>query len=247
MFKKYLPVTLFFLVSFTTFQSKSDFSLFNIFNSKTGVKMVDNSSYQEECGSCHFSYQPGLLPSRSWLKLMSNNELSNHFEEDITFENKEIARKLTNYLVKNSTDNSNYRRSVKINKSIQPDKTYLRVSKTPYIKRKHYEISKEVLNQEAVGSLANCTACHNNAEDGDYNEDSVTIPSIVAGYISDELNKKPDGYEGNIKLSTQPYRIISTKVKESGEYKKLCRMVSFKTLNKFKVKTFCKYKEGNWF
>ena len=98
MFKKYLPVVLFFLASFAALQSKSDFSLSNIFSSKTGVKAVSNSLYQEECGSCHFAYQPGLLPSRSWLKLMSNNELSSHFEEDIAFENQKIVKELTKYL-----------------------------------------------------------------------------------------------------------------------------------------------------
>ena len=247
MFKKYLPVVLFFLASFAALQSKSDFSLSNIFSSKTGVKAVSNSLYQEECGSCHFAYQPGLLPSRSWLKLMSNNELSSHFEEDIAFESQKIVKELTSYLIENSADNSSYKRSIKINRSIKFNKTPLRASKTPYIKRKHYEISEKTLNQEMVGSLSNCTACHNNAENGDYNEDSVTIPSITAGYIIDELNNKPDGYEGNVELPTQSYRIISTKVKGSGKYKKLCRVVSFKTLDDFRVKTFCKYKGGNWF
>jgi hypothetical protein len=247
MFKKYYPVVLFFLVSFITFQSKSDFSLQNIFSSKAGVKAVSSSIYQEECGSCHFAYQPGLLPSRSWIKLMSDNELSNHFKEDIAFDDQKIVKELTDYLIENSTDNSSYKRSIKINRSIKFNETPLRVSKTPYIKRKHHNISKEILSQEAVGSLSNCTACHNNAEHGDFNEDSVTIPSISAGHIMDELNSKSDGYKGDIELSGQSYRIISTKVKGSGQFKKLCRVVSFKTLDNFKVQTFCKYKEGSWF
>ena len=30
------------------------------------VKAVDNVLYKKECASCHFGYQPGLLPSASW-------------------------------------------------------------------------------------------------------------------------------------------------------------------------------------
>ena len=36
-----------------------------------GVAPVENPQYLEECGSCHFPYQPGLLPARSWTKVMA--------------------------------------------------------------------------------------------------------------------------------------------------------------------------------
>ncbi|HPQ24397.1 MAG TPA: cytochrome C, partial [Gammaproteobacteria bacterium] len=45
-----------------------------------GVAPVDNPLYLQECGSCHFAYQPGLLPARSWNNLMGG--LENHFGEN---------------------------------------------------------------------------------------------------------------------------------------------------------------------
>ena len=30
------------------------------------VAPVQSAAYQEECGGCHFAYQPGLLPAASW-------------------------------------------------------------------------------------------------------------------------------------------------------------------------------------
>lgn len=33
------------------------------------VKPVDNTIYEKECGSCHFAYPAGLLPSNSWKRI----------------------------------------------------------------------------------------------------------------------------------------------------------------------------------
>jgi hypothetical protein len=34
------------------------------------LKPVTNQTYEETCGDCHFGYQPELLPSASWLKIV---------------------------------------------------------------------------------------------------------------------------------------------------------------------------------
>ncbi|MDD2399591.1 MAG: cytochrome C, partial [Sulfurovum sp.] len=52
--------------------------------SKSGVKAVENKLYLKECGSCHFAFQPGLLPERSWTKMLSN--LADHFGSDAALE-----------------------------------------------------------------------------------------------------------------------------------------------------------------
>ncbi|MBW2142417.1 MAG: cytochrome C, partial [Deltaproteobacteria bacterium] len=35
------------------------------------LKPVDNPTFQDECGSCHFAYQPALLPSGSWDRILN--------------------------------------------------------------------------------------------------------------------------------------------------------------------------------
>ena len=47
------------------------------YNTKTDVAPVNNQLYIKECGSCHFPYQPGLLPANAWNKMMAN--LDKHF------------------------------------------------------------------------------------------------------------------------------------------------------------------------
>src|SRR6266496_1730184 len=39
-----------------------------------------NATYEKECGSCHFAYQPGWLPERSWRRIMES--LRDHFGEN---------------------------------------------------------------------------------------------------------------------------------------------------------------------
>jgi len=54
----------------------------------------------------------------------------------------------------------------KINRSIDPRETPLRISSTPYWKDKHGDISGQAWNSPRVGSRANCLACHQDAERG---------------------------------------------------------------------------------
>ncbi|MEJ2095303.1 MAG: cytochrome C, partial [Gammaproteobacteria bacterium] len=123
-----------------------------------GVAPVENPQYLEECGSCHFPYQPGLLPERSWAKLMAG--LGNHFGESAELP-AEDAKNLTDYLVKNAADHANYKRSKKIMKSLRSGDTPLRVSETPYFIKKHDGLSRKMVQDNPkVGSFSKCGVCH---------------------------------------------------------------------------------------
>ena len=235
-------VIVFFAFVFTSLQSWSDSYPWNV--SKRGVEPVNNELYQEECGACHFAYQPGLLPERSWVKIMSNKSLLDHFGEDVSFEDKGVLNELVSYLKNNASDKSSYSRSRKILRSIGSNETPMRVSETTYIVRKHREISDHLIEQEVVGSLANCSACHNGAERGDFDDDSVTIPDVKAGLIRNELDSQPDGFKGVIKSTGEDYKIVTTRVQNKGSYEKLCRVVEFEN---GKRTFFCKVKGGNWY
>ncbi|MCW9013121.1 MAG: diheme cytochrome c, partial [Gammaproteobacteria bacterium] len=64
-----------------------------------GVSAVKFQPYNETCGSCHFPYQPGLLPAVSWEKIMSNTD--NHFGATLKLSAVE-SRTMTRYLLDNS-------------------------------------------------------------------------------------------------------------------------------------------------
>lgn len=144
---------------------------------KTGVKPVDNQLYMNECASCHFGYQPGLLPSKSWDKVMNN--LSNHFGTDASLA-KEDFDEIYKYIMDNSAEKAmNYKRSKRIVNSLADyvNNPVDAITKVPYFIRKHREIPKRVIEQEEVKSLSNCIACHKTADKAYYNEGAIRIPN----------------------------------------------------------------------
>ncbi len=133
------------------------------------------AKWKAECSSCHLAYPPGYLPERSWRKLMGG--LDKHFGENAGLD-AATAREITDYLVNNSGEKSGDRRASRFMESLPAGATPLRITETPYFRRKHdaREISPEVWKRAKVGSPANCTACHAGAEKGDFSERNVKIP-----------------------------------------------------------------------
>jgi hypothetical protein len=136
------------------------------------LKKVDHPVYKEQCGDCHFAYQPELLPSASWKKILEN--LDDHFGEPVEIDD-ETKRAVSVYLTSNGAETSSSEIAVKIMRSLG-NRIPLRITDIKYITKKHHEISADILNRESIGSLSNCSACHITAENGFYDDDDVRIP-----------------------------------------------------------------------
>lgn len=144
-----------------------------LFQRPPGVEPVTNRLYAEECGACHFAYQPGLLPSASWSKMMAG--LDDHFGDNAELE-PAVQDELTSYLVNNAADRAGARLSVKIARSVG-NTAPLRITEVPYIRQDHRELpDRLVKGNPKVGSLSNCQACHTTAEKGIYEEHGINIP-----------------------------------------------------------------------
>ena len=142
---------------------------------RTDVAPVNNQLYIKECGSCHFPYQPGLLPANSWKKMMVN--LDKHFETDATLAPEDFVT-LSKYLNDNSAEkNMQYKRSNRIVSSLLPGQVADSISTTPYMVQKHREIRKDLITQPDVKGLFNCMACHTTADKGIYSERAINIPN----------------------------------------------------------------------
>lgn len=143
---------------------------------KKEVAPVASDVYQEGCGECHFLYQPGLLPEPSWRKLMQPDALADHFGENAELSD-EARTKILEFLVANSADKSDYKRSKKIMASLDAGAAPLRIIEVPYIKRKHDEIpDKLIKGNEKVKSLSYCDKCHQKAGENSFDDDTVNIP-----------------------------------------------------------------------
>jgi hypothetical protein len=137
------------------------------------VKPISNKLALRECGSCHFAYQPGLLPKRSWKKIINN--LSDHFGTDASLD-KNDKQRLLSYFIANSSDNSNQHLSRVITRYTRADKTPTRITTGVVFARAHDELRRGVFLRKSIGNAGNCIACHTTASRGLYNEDYVKIP-----------------------------------------------------------------------
>lgn len=139
------------------------------------VAPVSNELYRSECAACHFAYQPGLLPARSWRYIMGN--LADHYGDNAELDPDTVASLLT-YLEANAADNAAERRSRRIVGSLAPDEVPLRITELPHLRHEHNEIPRRYLRDERIGSLSNCSACHTRAEEGSYREREISIPGL---------------------------------------------------------------------
>lgn len=142
------------------------------FSMEDAVEPVDNALYRKECGACHMAFQPGLLPGRSWARMLNN--LEEHFGKDASLSPK-VLQEVRVYLIQNAAETSRGETAYKILRSLDGS-TPLRITEVSYIRRKHDEITPRTLRRKSIGTLANCAACHRTAEQGRYDDDDVVIP-----------------------------------------------------------------------
>lgn len=141
------------------------------------VKPVTDKQYLKECGECHFAYPPGLLPAKSWKRLLTAEALKDHFGDNAELD-KNTLQALYDYAVQNAADTSYYKRSRKIALATAEGDGPLRITEVRYIKRKHEEIPEKVVKgNKDVKSLSHCNKCHTQADKGVFDEDTVSIPN----------------------------------------------------------------------
>ena len=143
-----------------------------------GKTLPDNKLWREECGSCHVAYHPTLLPARSWTRLMQNQ--NDHFGEALGLDATTTAAILS-FLQKYSADTEMTEPAYKIKKSISPNASPVRITETGYWIDKHREISDATWRSQKVGSKANCSACHLDAEKGTFEDAAMRLPEGVIG------------------------------------------------------------------
>ena len=147
------------------------------FQRTKGVKPVTNKQYQDECGGCHFAYQPGLLPAKSWEVLLNAEALRKHFGVNAELDN-DTLKVIHDYAVDNAADKSWYKRSRKIAIATAEGPAPLRITELRYISRKHHHISEKMIKgNKGVKSLSFCDKCHTQAAKGVYDTDTVSIPN----------------------------------------------------------------------
>jgi hypothetical protein len=123
-----------------------------------------NETYEKECGSCHFPYQPGWLPERSWRAIMSS--LAQHFGENAELKVSQ-RQAVVDYLVANSADKARSLRSQEMLEVIKANETPISITKVLYLGGIHGGfLDPAFKGKPQVKTLAQCSTCHQKADRG---------------------------------------------------------------------------------
>lgn len=120
-------------------------------------------AYQEECASCHTAYPPGMLPARSWQRVMRT--LDKHYGSDATLDAATL-RQIDDWLQVHAG-------SGKYGREAPPQD---RITRSAWFERKHRKIDAAVWQLKSVKTPANCGACHPGADRGNYDDDDLRFP-----------------------------------------------------------------------
>lgn len=122
--------------------------------------LIPPQTYEDNCGSCHMAYPALLLPPGSWKRIMGN--LPEHFDATVELG---VADKeqIGSWLQNNAAGTGTTRRGNKIARKLHGG-TPSRITESRWFMHKHDDVLRESVNK--AHGLANCVACHANAQQG---------------------------------------------------------------------------------
>lgn len=121
-------------------------------------------AYIEECAACHIAYPPGMLPARSWQRIVDG--LDRHFGSDASLD-AATQQQLASWLQRHA---GTYKR-------VREDPPDDRITRSAWFERKHRKVDPAVWSHASVKSPANCGACHVGAERGVFDDDELRFPA----------------------------------------------------------------------
>ena len=128
------------------------------------------TAYESNCGDCHHAHHPSLRTSGMWKRMI--RDLEDHFGEDATLDDKAKTEILA-FLRANDATTFDTEAANRIGRAPSPDG---RISSTAFWKKRHEAIAADVFRRDAVGSKANCDACHADARTGRFDDVAIRIP-----------------------------------------------------------------------
>ena len=128
--------------------------------------------YHSECGDCHKTYPPYMLPAESWRKIMKT--LDNHRGEEITEANisKIQQESILEFLINNSAETTTRESAVKMMNSLGELRPKA-ITKTPYWRETHKDIPRYIYKTKEIKDKSNCFACHKDFEYGNLDDMNI--------------------------------------------------------------------------
>lgn len=128
---------------------------------------VSDPVVKEECGGCHMTYAPSMLPARSWQRMMEG--LDKHFGDNAAVD-AAAAERIGRYLADNAADANGRAYGSKLSRGASEASPPLRITELPNWIRKHRKVPAWEWAHPDVRTKANCAACHADAPRGYYDD-----------------------------------------------------------------------------
>jgi len=122
-----------------------------------------SGAYVQECGACHSPYPPALLPKDSWQRLMGG--LDKHYGTDASLD-AAAQKSIGDWVLAHAGSGKRAR-------TAPPED---RITRSDWFVREHREVPAAAWKRASIKSAANCSACHEGAAQGMYDEHSIRIP-----------------------------------------------------------------------
>lgn len=119
---------------------------------------VTNAAWEARCASCHILYHPGLLPERSWRRLMDTQK--SHFGPNLGLDASTVQA-ITGFLAAHAADRVAHPLSAAVSASVSSWERPRRITDTDWFRNTHASLPK-------VGHIANCSVCHADFAAGDF-------------------------------------------------------------------------------
>ena len=129
------------------------------------------ATYNSACGECHMAFPPQLLPRASWQKVLAS--LADHFGEDASIPAADAAAVIA-YLDGHASEGSDLKAAhyFGVADATEPR----RITAMDHWHRIPDDLPAAAFKAKAVGSKANCAACHHDAESGRFTRAEIAVP-----------------------------------------------------------------------
>lgn len=133
------------------------------------VEPIRDPLTRKECGECHMVYPAGLLPTTAWQTIMG--DLAHHYGDNATLSPEKAAAILA--VLQRQARPEHYRKEEKYARRYPPQSVEdaLYITRAPWFRHKHRKIKATEWQNPKVKTPSNCTACHQGAEQGWFDED----------------------------------------------------------------------------
>ena len=127
---------------------------------------ASDPSWRAECGSCHAAFPPALMSAPAWRRVMG--ALDRHYGTDASLDAAATAR-IAAFLERHAG-------TAPRATPASGDARLPRLVDGAWFAREHRKVSSATLARPDVRGLANCGACHADADRNDYSERGLRVP-----------------------------------------------------------------------